>query len=431
MTVLSDYTLDCEKIHKRALSVMMYLPLQARGEKSKPEHLLNILAYAAARNISITQATNELADCPSAPTVRNEFANQLGDCDQCEKHYNECLSQIIPKFLRKRKRRRLAVDYNEHPYQGTVAPEHQDELVNRKNKKGTNYFFTYATLYMCHQGSRYTLAFTRVKAGDTTDQVLKRLLKYARKLKLTPTLLLLDREFYNTHVMRYLTRVRIRFVIPAKKSGNKKTGEKEATGTHAFESKPEGWYTYVLNKKYRRGRRRALRVWIGVVHRRLPSKDGGWKREVHLYAVWGVTNRSLRWVREVYRKRFGIETTYRQANEGKVKTSTKQPCLRLLFFFVSLLLRQLWVWFHEHVIAKPRRGSREQQPGLMTLTRMLGWIRQEVEKRYGVVQSVKVPKDPEQVWEEFESILESRVIPDKTPRTIERINSSSEVAARE
>ena len=48
----------------------------------------------------------------------------------------------------------------------------------------------------------------------------------------------------------------------------------------------------------------------------------------------------------MYRKRFGIETSYRQMHEARIKTCTRNPKLRLLFIGIALVLRNVWVWLH-------------------------------------------------------------------------------------
>ena len=50
-----------------------------------------------------------------------------------------------------------------------------------------------------------------------------------------------------------------------------------------------------------------------------------------------------------YRKRFGIETSYRQMNEVKARTTKKDVRYRLLWIGLALLLRQVWVWLTEQV----------------------------------------------------------------------------------
>jgi hypothetical protein len=64
----------------------------------------------------------------------------------------------------------------------------------------------------------------------------------------------------------------------------------------------------------------------------------------------------------VDRLRFAIETTDRQMHQARIRTSTRDPLLRLLDVGVALALRNVWVWFHERVLARPRRGGRRTGP---------------------------------------------------------------------
>ena len=80
-------------------------------------------------------------------------------------------------------------------------------------------------------------------------------------------------------------------------------------------------------------------------------------RHLLVYAFWGFRPGSPRWVRETYRLRFGIETGYRQMNQGRARTSSRDPQLRLLLVGIALLLRNAWVWFHLVYFAQPTRGG--------------------------------------------------------------------------
>ena len=64
------------------------------------------------------------------------------------------------------------------------------------------------------------------------------------------------------------------------------------------------------------------------------------------------------WVKRTYRKRFGIETSYRQMNQCRIRTTTKKFNVRFFYVAIGLLLRNLWVWLHHVVLSTPRRGCR-------------------------------------------------------------------------
>ena len=62
--------------------------------------------------------------------------------------------------------------------------------------------------------------------------------------------------------------------------------------------------------------------------------------------------------REHYSKRFGIESSYRLANQSLAFTSSQDAGLRLVMFVVSLLLQNSWRYLHWRYVAAPRRGGR-------------------------------------------------------------------------
>ena len=104
-----------------------------------------------------------------------------------------------------------------------------------------------------------------------------------------------------------------------------------------------------------------------------------------IYACWGVGGHSYAWVRETYRARFGIESSYRQMNQARGRTSTRRPELRLLYVGLSLVLRNEWVWLHRDVLSTPRRGGRLIRPERLRLRALLRWLVQVIEEVIGTV----------------------------------------------
>jgi hypothetical protein len=72
--------------------------------------------------------------------------------------------------------------------------------------------------------------------------------------------------------------------------------------------------------------------------------------------------------------RFAIETTDRQMHQARIRTSTRDPMLRLLYVGVALVLRNVWVWFHDRVLARPRHGGRAICLELLRFRTMLLWL---------------------------------------------------------
>src|SRR5262249_40921884 len=162
---------------------------------------------------------------------------------------------------------------------------------------------------------------------------------------------LLDRGFNNAGVVRYLQAARQPFIMPRAIHG-KAPRSGELTGLRAIRAgHPTGWTRY----SWKPGKQRRGGGGPWGAPRPPAGPRGG--RGTFLYACWGV-RRNPRGVYDVYRTRFGVETSYRQMNQVRVRTSTRNPALRPLFVAVALLLRNLWAWLHWAVLAEPRRGGR-------------------------------------------------------------------------
>jgi len=93
-------------------------------------------------------------------------------------------------------------------------------------------------------------------------------------------------------------------------------------------------------------------------------------------------------VKEVYRTRFAIETTCRQLGQARIRTSTQDPLLRLLYVGVALILRNVWVWLHGEVLARPRRGGRRVDLDQLPFRAMLLWLQHLAEQVLGVCDQV-------------------------------------------
>ena len=111
-------------------------------------------------------------------------------------------------------------------------------------------------------------------------------------------------------------------------------------------------------------------------------KTGKRNRKKLLFALSKV-RRVPEEIRELYRKRFGIETSYRQMNEARIKTCTRDPRLRLLFVGIALVLRNVWVWIHFR-FAKGKYSAEPQLfLELLRFKELLLWITQVVQHALG------------------------------------------------
>jgi putative transposase len=67
---------------------------------------------------------------------------------------------------------------------------------------------------------------------------------------------------------------------------------------------------------------------------------------------------------EEYRKRFGIETSYRILDQARARTSSRSPELRLLYVAISLIIQNAWVYFNWSYMRGRKQGIRKADVGI-------------------------------------------------------------------
>lgn len=259
-------------------------------------------------------------------------------------------------------------------------------------KAGTTHFHAYATAIVVHKGHRYTLALTYVQYGEAMKNVVQRLLQTVRRRGVNIKFLLLDKGFFSVSVISYLRRAGYGFIIPAIPRGRKPKPPQKLTGLRALRKKNNGYYPYTLTGKDN-NKQRSVRITICVASKRYVYKKTGERRTKKLlYAVWQV-RRTPRDVRETYRQRFGIETSYRQMNEARIRTCTRDPKQRLLFIGIALVLRNVWVWLH----FKLAKGKWDKEPKLflelLPFKEMLLWLTQVMARHLHANQSQGIQRE--------------------------------------
>ena len=103
------------------------------------------------------------------------------------------------------------------------------------------------------------------------------------------------------------------------------------------------------------------------------EKTGRRRSKKMLFAAWRVSGSPVE-IRELYRKRFAIESSYRQLGQARIRTSTRSPVERLLFVLIAFVLRNLWVWLHGMYFAEGRRDDPVLYLERLRFRRLLDWI---------------------------------------------------------
>ncbi len=93
---------------------------------------------------------------------------------------------------------------------------------------------------------------------------------------------------------------------------------------------------------------------------------------------------------EEYRLRFGIESTYRLMSKVRIRTSSRNPGLRLLFVSIALILVNIWVFLKWAYVSYPRRGGRDVRSELFPLTMFKQFLLEAIKAIYGAVVAISL-----------------------------------------
>jgi Transposase DDE domain len=373
-----QYTVTRHDLHRFTMHrLSAHLRLPPTSHRCPPAVLLSVVLLAAARLTSLFAAAGRLA-AASAETVRRALRAALPAREELERRLNRALAADLPRALLGT-RQPLACDLTLRPYHGRPFREER-EVYRGQAKSGTSHFHAYATCYLVRRGRRFTLALTWVKRGERLEDVLWRLLHRARQVGVRPRYLLLDRAFCSVGVIRYLQAGRYPFLMPLPLRGRKADHPEGPSGSRVFAyARTSGWASYTLTS----GGRTAT-VGVCVKCRNYKGQGNRRGRQRLVYAFWGIRPASVEWVRQAYRARFAIETSYRQMNQARVVTCTRDPLVRLFLVGVALVLRNVWVWLHWQVLSTPRRGGRALRLERLRFKGLLLWLQHVAEEQLGV-----------------------------------------------
>ncbi len=364
-----------------------HVPLAVVGGDPDDRWLWEILLYASANALNIESACNELADAPSGNTTREYFKEAL--CDQrpslvaLEAELNAALHDQLPRRIRKPlaqgRSYEVAIDLHDIPYHGqpALAP---DEIRHGPAKSGTTQCHSYATLAIVHQSQRYELALSFVWADETLAAVVERLLALKNKLNLRVRRAYLDKGFCSQSVFTVLRAHRLPYIIPIPRRGKQLADGRYLGGIGRLFSRCRGYYArYTFNA----GLPTEYTTDVALVRTYSGGRYGRHRGEWFAYAVYALEHIPPNQIFSLYRRRFGIESGYRQLDQVRARTRSNSPALRLLLVAVALLLLNAYLALRQRWLTMRRYDQRVRYLWL-TLARLVLFLSRLLEQLYGV-----------------------------------------------
>lgn len=245
--------------------------------------------------------------------------------DEIEKRFTAVFDKIFQTASRvvplAGKRFDVVIDFHDWPCRCKGA----EGVMRIPRKKGTSRGYKFATINAVKPGFRFTLLALPVRRHSEMIGVVEKLLKFVMK-RIKINRVYCDRWFYKREIVRIFKWLKVKFIIRAlESSGIKKIRvvgglpvvmEYEMIGHHP----PCG--------------RERVKLFIA---------RGGKGDVMYFITNSNVSEKNADRFAELYRKRWGIETSYRVKGDFRPKTTSRRYVIRLFYFMFSACLYNLWV----------------------------------------------------------------------------------------
>jgi hypothetical protein len=250
-------------------------------------------------------------------------------------------------------------------------------VVGGPRKQGTKWYFGYATAALLHQHRRYTVALCALLPGHKPHALVRLLLDQVAAHGLKVRGVALDSAFDSGETLLLLQERRLAYVVPLRRKG---TGANARNRCFEGRHRQVRWTEWTTERSRRRVRTRVV-LWKGSRKTLALAFQGGSGERA--YSVYQHAERQ----RQLYRRRFGIETSYRQKNQAQAKTTSKDPVYRLLLEGIGYLLRQLWVVL-TFTLARRGGGRCDGRVGALPLALLLDWLLDALKKEHPETRTI-------------------------------------------
>lgn len=363
------------------------LPWRPFGRLVGVAQLLDLLLLAAALGSSLSRVARRFGLGFSHETARRAVAANLPAPGQLADGLLAALYCFGSRVLRRR-HWVVAIDTHLGPFYGDVAAP---GVVGGKKKRGTEYFYGYATAALVHRRHRYTVGLIALTGQEKPHDVVGALLEQARSRGLRLRGVVLDAGFGSGEVLLLLPARRLSYCVPLQRCG------KGSNNRNRCWELPAGAVSTLSWRTERSGRPVSTAVVVVQPPRRKAragrARAAGGKR-VYAFRGWGAgaarsARRRARLARRWYRRRFGIETSYRQMRQCKARTTKKDAAYRLLLVGVGLLLRQVWVWLTWQV-ARARGLRPTGWVGELALPQLCEWLADSLKEQHKEEKGIRL-----------------------------------------
>jgi hypothetical protein len=381
--MIHQHELKANDVHAYTLEMLKeHLKIKVDGYICKTDMIFNVLIKASAENSSLEAACADLEETADSNTIR-EYLNAalpIQELREQEKQVNATLACCTPEDL-VRTEIEIAIDFHDEPFYGKQESIRKVTCAGQA-KKGTTHFVRIATAYIIWRQVRLTLAVRYVLPEDDTLETLKFLLKRLKKLGFAAKVLYMDKGFASTGIIRYLTAQQQPAIIACPIRGKK-------GGTRAL---CRGRSSYSTPYTFTDGTRTNIAMKASLVPNASGKLRRKWLAFILILLDWTPDK-----VYQEYRRRFGIECSYRMLRRVRAATTSRNPSLRFFLLGVGSILVNAWVFLRWTFSRLMARGPRRVDLSRFRFHRFTKFLIRTVEKIYGSISSVPTHISPQSV----------------------------------
>jgi len=376
MKSIPEHELKAEVVHQMLMDTLQsHLSLKTEGYRCTTEQVFNVLLKAAAEGSSLEAVCSDQAGGLDGNTVREHLnaALEVSQLRQQEAEMNQALASLIPLAM-PRGGVEVAFDTHDEPFYGKT-PKLLTYTRKAQAKAGTTHFFRIASAYVIWQQVRLTVALTYVLPEDDLPGVVQRLLHRLTALGFQATVLYLDKGFCGGEIIRHLQQVGQAAILACPIRG-KRGGIRalcRGRGSRLID------YTFSDGTQAR----------LALVDTRVPDKTGRKRRKWLAFVLVGL-NWTPHQVYQKYRRRFGIECSYRLLRQVKVLTNSRNPALRFFLLGLGLLMQNVWVHLRWLCSRRPGKGRYKLIPTLLRFDRFRKLLIRAIELLFPPLRTVLV-----------------------------------------
>jgi hypothetical protein len=291
---------------------------------SKSDHM-KLLLTASLVNGFAEGVSHSLCGTPTGETLLSYIKSQRRN--DVQSAFDAMTERNIRQLKRERKLCKavpIAIDWHDNMYYGDPKTP---MIIGTKPNKGSYYAYEYLTASVLVNGERIVVAVTPIHQRADVQMLTMQMLERIDMLGIKMKYVTMDGGFFGTDVISYLEHMEINYVL--RMHNNIAMRRRKPRKGQRFR------YTTSYSNKSR-NQQASFDVVVAFDRK---------KKRRHLFATNMLYSDDA--ILELFRKRWGIETSYRMCNQFLIKTTSRDYTVRLFYYLFACLVYNAWVLYND------------------------------------------------------------------------------------